>query len=287
MSVRSRKRTLRPMTARSPDCLRSCIDPRPVRRSAPILQCKPPRPMNDTINSPPAEPPSVLGAPSPVLSPTAAPTTLLSPPASIHSSTARPPSEVRPEELSSVLGKIRVLTAGEEEIYRKCEAIVREGWEKWFQAGLALGQIHDNELYRAEFNSFADYCQKRWGIHRSRAYGLIDAAKLAQVLANDTNLPGPDHESSLRPLVPLSREQAKLVWQCAAANSLGRPITLRLIRSTMKTLEIQPKKHAPERVRINKSEQRNVVRDVLQELIVLITAKAAHSDLLQKAELLH
>jgi hypothetical protein len=115
----------------------------------------------------------------------------------------------------------------------------------------------------------------------------MDAAKLAQVLASEPDVPGPDHESPLRPLIPLSENQAKLVWQCAAANSAGRPITLRLIKGTMKTLQIQLGKKAPERVRIKKSDQRNLVKQVLQELIVLITAKAAHHDLLQKAELLH
>ena len=53
---------------------------------------------------------------------------------------------------------------------------IEDGQQAWLEVGLALTEIRDNRLYRAEFETFADYCQQTWKWTDKRAYQLISAA---------------------------------------------------------------------------------------------------------------
>ena len=51
-------------------------------------------------------------------------------------------------------------------------------------SGLALMEIRDGRLYRAEFGTFEEYCNQRWGWERAHAYRLIDAAQVVENVSN-------------------------------------------------------------------------------------------------------
>jgi hypothetical protein len=52
---------------------------------------------------------------------------------------------------------------------------------------LALAEIRDNRLYRAEYKTFEEYCKSKWGWKRQRAYELIDAAQTVKALPVECN----------------------------------------------------------------------------------------------------
>ena len=53
------------------------------------------------------------------------------------------------------------------------EQALEKGIENFVDAGNALSEIRDKRLYRFGFDTFEDYCQKRWQLSRSYAYRLI------------------------------------------------------------------------------------------------------------------
>lgn len=95
-------------------------------------------------------------------------------------------------------------TQGIEELSR-LESIVRRGKETFIEVGRALMSIQEGKLYRqAGFNTFEDYCWKRWSFARRTAYSYIEAAQVAEnvqsIAQNDP--PSYTQASALAPLDP-------------------------------------------------------------------------------------
>jgi hypothetical protein len=72
------------------------------------------------------------------------------------------------------------LTDEQRRAFTRCEEIL----EKWLpgtvKAAKALYQIHSEKLYRTDYSSFEDYCEKRWGFKRQQGFRL---AKMGQLIA--------------------------------------------------------------------------------------------------------
>ena len=43
------------------------------------------------------------------------------------------------------------------------EALIERGQQTFIEVGLALTEIRDSKLYRQDFATFDQYCEKRWG----------------------------------------------------------------------------------------------------------------------------
>ena len=69
-----------------------------------------------------------------------------------------------------------ILDATERAALTDCEATIERGLQTFVEVGTALLTIRDRRLYRAQYKTFEDYCQERWGMSRPRAYQMIDAA---------------------------------------------------------------------------------------------------------------
>jgi hypothetical protein len=78
---------------------------------------------------------------------------------------------------------ILALSKSEKGTLASCEAIIERGVTSFVEVGKALTQIRDAKLYRATHKTFDAYCKERWEIGRSRAYELIDQAKVTTSLA--------------------------------------------------------------------------------------------------------
>ena len=63
----------------------------------------------------------------------------------------------------------------------QCEKIIERGLNTFVEVGRALTEIRDSKLYRISYKTFEAYCKERWEIGRSRAYELIDHAKVAEI----------------------------------------------------------------------------------------------------------
>lgn len=190
--------------------------------------------------------------------------------------------------LDGVLGTVEVLPEAEQEEFLVCEAAIQKGWRAFADIGLALARIRDKRLYRAEFDSFEEYCQVRWKFGPLKAYRLIAAAQVFASIAALPETPTPEHESQLRPLFGLTPPQVQIAWQWAAAKSFGRPITARLVKSAMKELQLGEPTPATNRpTRPKKSEQRKAVSDAIGELLALASSKASYDLLIERIEALH
>jgi hypothetical protein len=248
----------------------------PGNQAAPETNADPPSPtIRDSIN--------------PTPTPALAPTTLL-PAAPV----AAPPAAkgVTRESVSRFksLMHAELLSNPEEERLRVCETAIQTGWQRFVEVGLALEEIRDNRLYRNNFNSFEEYCQTRWDFKHGKAKYLIAAARICRRLRELPDVPQPQRESQLRPLLSMAPEQVALAWQCAVQLGGNSPVTARLVKRAIKFLELPVPGPAPRPApveRQTKRELRRKLSESLDEMLGLITRKADHSTLLQHFEALH
>lgn len=74
------------------------------------------------------------------------------------------------------------LAPNEQFRFEQCEKAIERGLKTFVEVGRALTEIRDNKLYRIGFKTFEAYCKDRWEIGRSRAYELIDQAKVVDAV---------------------------------------------------------------------------------------------------------
>ena len=64
----------------------------------------------------------------------------------------------------------------------EAESAIERGLATFWEVGASLLQIRDERLYRADFDTFEDYCQQRWNMTRRRANQLVEAAQLGTMV---------------------------------------------------------------------------------------------------------
>ena len=192
-----------------------------------------------------------------------------------------------PLAISSSLGTLDLLTETQEAALQACEARVTKGWQSFVDVGLALATIRDQRLYRNDFDSFEEYCRARWEFERTKAYGLISAAQVYKNLETLPDIPKPDHESQVRPLIGLTPGAAQLAWQCAVASSRDGRVPARLVKRALKELQltgsVEPE---PKPTRQQRYDQRQSIRGAFQELLTLLIGRAEHDVLIGKVQAL-
>lgn len=92
-----------------------------------------------------------------------------------------------------------------------CERTIERGLNTFIEVGLAIRQIRDNRLYRADYDTFEQYCRERWGWSRRHASRQIEAANTIELLkpelADEGLGPmGPINERQVRAIAPLAKE---------------------------------------------------------------------------------
>ncbi len=100
------------------------------------------------------------------------------------------------------------------------EVLIDTKQRGFYEIGKALREIRDGQLYlQLGFSNFSGYVKKRWDMHRSYAYRLIDASGVID------NLSGigkdlPLKESQVRPLIKLNESDQRKVWREFLKSSL-------------------------------------------------------------------
>lgn len=112
------------------------------------------------------------------------------------------------------------LTEVERTGFKLCEAAIEAGIRGFVLMGRALEWVQKTRAYRAEHDTFEDYCRARWGIGRDRAEQFINAWRLgAAILERHPS----SNEGQVRPLLPVEaehgRDAAVLVYETVANNS--------------------------------------------------------------------
>jgi hypothetical protein len=96
---------------------------------------------------------------------------------------------------------------------------------------MALKAIRDKRLYRQQYDTFEEYCVRRWELSRPRAYELCAASEVMADLSAIADIgPLPENEAQARPLTRLKAPaQWRRAWQTAVnlAAAEERPVTAR------------------------------------------------------------
>jgi hypothetical protein len=67
------------------------------------------------------------------------------------------------------------------------EKVIQEGQLAYVEVGKALQEIQKGKLYRKNYNTFEEYCEKRWGFDRQTAHNYIKATEVAENIAENVN----------------------------------------------------------------------------------------------------
>lgn len=69
------------------------------------------------------------------------------------------------------------------------ETTIERGQQTFIEVGLALAEIRESKLYRANFATFEEYCQIRWGWSASRSRKLISSAEAVASMKSGNTFP--------------------------------------------------------------------------------------------------
>ncbi len=129
------------------------------------------------------------------------------------------------------------LTKRDKNRLAKCEERIAKGMHGFVDAGLALAEVNEHNLF-ITYGSFAAYCKQRWEITPTYARNLIRAASVVQHLRGEeceTIVSLPLKETHARPLTTIPMEKVSGVWQMvvdsAPKTDAGEPrITADLVK---------------------------------------------------------
>lgn len=128
-------------------------------------------------------------------------------------------------------------------------------FDGFFEFAAAMMTIKERHLYRETHSTFEAYCRDRWGIGRSYAWRVIEAAERLQLLSPVAEIPRPLNEFQIRPFLKLEPEAFPAAWQETIKRAKNGKITTTLIKTVVS--EMQPRrrgelKWTSSRRRINK-----------------------------------
>ena len=123
------------------------------------------------------------------------------------------------------------LTTREQRELGRAERTIARGLKSFLSVGLALKDIRDKQLYRQQYDTFEEYCIRRWDFSRPRAYELCAASEVMADLSANADIPMlPENEFQTRPLTRLKDPaQRRRAWQTAVrlAAAEKRAVTAR------------------------------------------------------------
>ena len=95
---------------------------------------------------------------------------------------------------------------------QECESIIEVGFSSLQEAGKALQYIKSKKLYKGDYNTYEEYCKKRWGMTPQHANRLISAAKIEDKIKSEpTGSVSPQTESQIRALS--KSENPEIDWK--------------------------------------------------------------------------
>lgn len=125
--------------------------------------------------------------------------------------------------------------------YEKLKAKVHRWMEDRFAVGDALGEILNRRLYTLEYSTFEAFCETEYGIKKSRAYQLIEAAEVKAGLQGSTMVDKVTNERQARALAAVPEEdRAKVVEE---ASKTGKVTSKTITEAATRTAE--PKTEKP------------------------------------------
>lgn len=130
------------------------------------------------------------------------------------------------------------LAKNEESRLCELESIIQRNLNSFYEIGMALMEVRDNRLYRAEYDTFEQYCRERWQFGKRVAYQYIESVKVIENVRHgaQTNIE-PVNERQTRPLAKLPAKEQREVWQEAVETAPDGKVTAKHVESVVaKTL---------------------------------------------------
>lgn len=146
-----------------------------------------------------------------------------------------------------------MLTADERAALNRLEATVTAGINSvmaMIEAGKALAEIRDRQLYRASAASWETYVSERFRITKRRADQVIAFAGVHDALEEMGTAVPKISERAVRPLVGLDQEQLKAVVAEAAEGGEITPASIRKAASRRKGKAKAAKAPRPRRFKV-------------------------------------
>lgn len=109
----------------------------------------------------------------------------------------------------------------------------------FYQAALALRELHARKLFRSTHSRFDYYCRERFGFSQQnadlliRAAGVIDNLKVTTIGCNFL----PTSERQVRPLTKLTPDEQRIVWEEAVEEVGGKVPSGSLVKSIVERLK--------------------------------------------------
>lgn len=129
-----------------------------------------------------------------------------------------------------------LITLDERSRLYQLEETIRQGLNTFVDVGNALLEIRDKRLYRQDYSTFEDYCNKQWNMARRTAYQLIDAAEVVENVRNCAQIL-PTNESQARPLASLEPEEQVEAWKRVITSTPEGKITAAIVLKAAKEVE--------------------------------------------------
>lgn len=126
------------------------------------------------------------------------------------------------------------ITLAESKEFVHCEKEIRDCV---LRAGKALLTIRDKRLYRADYSTFEEYCQDKWGYTRQRGYQLIEAWETLDSLPKSCQ-PMVDNERVARELSKIPPRKREAVLEKIV--DAGKPVTAKNIAASVPPPRRQP-----------------------------------------------
>lgn len=129
------------------------------------------------------------------------------------------------------------ITLAESKRLIELEKIILDGEHTFIKVGIALAEIRDARLYKADYKTFEAYCIGKWGWTKQHCYRLIECAPIAKSNPQVTSI------NQARELAKVPKEKRKTVIKAATttAESAGRKLTAKDIQiAASPTLEPAP-----------------------------------------------
>ncbi len=131
-----------------------------------------------------------------------------------------------------------IITLDERSRLFQLEETIRQGLNTFVDVGNALLEIRDKRLYRQEYSTFEEYCNKQWNMKQSRAYQFMDSAKVVGILQSSTIVELlPTNEAQARPLASLEPAEQIEAWKRAITSTPEGKITAAVVLKAAKEVE--------------------------------------------------
>ena len=116
------------------------------------------------------------------------------------------------------------------------EGMIDAGMRSFMEVGAALAEIRENRLYRAQYETFEDYCQRRWRFTASRGRQLMSAVEAIASLSDEVQKP--TNASQANALAAVDLEDRDEAWGMAlqTAEEEGRPVTAKDVQNASRRL---------------------------------------------------